>query len=181
MARLPEIRTERLRLIPLSPMDAADITLLITEWDVIRMLARAPFPYTIDDARGYLAKAKDWPWEYAIYADRFTGVVGITGHLGYWLGKPFWGHGYMTEAARGLVGAYFTKTKSDKIISGVFADNPGSQAVLRKLGFEITGHSCQWCQSRRAEVDHIDMELPRSAWLHRRADVGVSDLMDSAK
>ena len=58
-------------------------------------------------ARDWLDKAKDYPWEFAIYADRFMGVVGITGHLGYWLGKPFWGQGYMTEAAGALVDAYF--------------------------------------------------------------------------
>ena len=174
MAKIKEIRTDRLRLIPLSPMDAADIALLITEWDVIRMLARPPYPYTTDDARTYLAKAKDWPWEYAIYADRFMGVVGITGHLGYWLGKPFWGQGYMTEAAGALVDAYFANTKSQKIISGVFHDNPGSQGVLHKLGFQVTGQSRQWCQARAAEVDHIDMELSREGREKARLDAGAA-------
>ena len=173
MARLPEIRTERLRLIPLSPMDAADITLLITEWDVIRMLARPPYPYTIEDARAYLAKAQDYPWEYAVYADRFMGVVGITGHLGYWLGKPFWGQGYMTEAAGGLVDAYFAGTKSEKIVSGAFADNPGSQAVLRKLGFSRSGQSRCFCSARGREVDHVDFALTRVAWTKAKLDAGA--------
>ena len=181
MARLPEIRTERLRLIPLSPMDAADITLLITDWDVIRMLARAPYPYTIDDARAWLAKAKDYPWEYAIYADRFMGVVGITGHLGYWLGKPFWGQGYMTEAAGGLVDAYFSKTRADQIVSGAFADNPASQGVLRKLGFAETGRSRCPCPARGGEVDHIDMILSRADWRLCRDRSDVSNRMDTAR
>ena len=140
MTVLPEIRSERLRLIPLSPLDAADVTTLITEWDVIRMLARPPFPYTIEDARIWLAKAQAFPWEFAIYADRFLGVVGITGDLGYWLGKPYWGRGYMTEAASALIDAYFGKTRSQEIASGVFVDNPGSARVLRKLGLKVVLH-----------------------------------------
>ena len=181
MARLPEIRTERLRLIPLSPMDAADITLLITEWDVIRMLARPPYPYTVDDARAYLARAKDWPWEYAIYADRFLGVVGITGHLGYWLGKPFWGQGYMTEAAGGLIDAYFARARSERIVSGAFSDNPGSQRVLSKLGFKVTGRSRQWCHARGGEVDHIDMDLTRSARQSLLAAAAAGNTLDTAR
>lgn len=163
MARIEEIRTERLRLIPLSPLDASDITQLITDWDVIRMLARPPYPFTMNDARAWLAHAKDHPWEFAIYTDRFMGVVGITDHMGYWLGKPFWGQGYMREAASALIDAYFSRAGSDEILSGAFADNPRSQAVLRKLGFVMTGKSRCACQARGVEVDHIDMILTRDA------------------
>lgn len=169
MTIIPEIRARRLRLIALSPLDAADITTLITDWDVIRMLARPPYPYTIDDARAYLAKAQNYPWEFAIYSDRFMGVVGITGHLGYWLGKPFWGQGYMTEAATALVDAYFDKTTSKRIVSGAFADNPGSVRVLGKLGFVETGRSRQHCHARGGEVEHIDMTLQRSVWQSRQS------------
>jgi RimJ/RimL family protein N-acetyltransferase len=174
MTKIPEIRTERLRLIPLSPLDAADITRLITEWDVIRMLARAPFPYTVKDAREWLAKAKDYPWAFAIYGDRFMGVIEIQGHLGYWLGKPFWGQGYMTEAAGALVDAYFEHTKSDEIISGVFHDNPGSLTVLKKLGFIRTGVSRQHSHARGGEVDHIDMVLTREARAQVKLDAGLT-------
>ncbi len=91
------------------------------------------------------------------------GVVGITGHLGYWLGKPFWGKGYMSEAAGALVDAYFDHTRTKQIVSGAFADNPVSAKVLRKLGFAETGRSRQHCEARGGEVDHIDMMLTRTA------------------
>ena len=171
MTKIPEIRTERLRLIPLSPLDAADITQLITDWDVIRMLARPPYPYTIEHARAWLEKARDYPWAFASYRDRFMGVAEIQGHLGYWLGKPFWGQGFMTEAAGALVNAYFANTKSARIVSGAFADNPASQAVLAKLGFTETGRSRAPCPARGAEVEHVDMALTREVWARRDVTV----------
>ena len=102
------------------------------------------------------------------------GVVGITGHLGYWLGKPFWGRGYMTEAASALIDAYFEQTKSNEIISGAFADNTGSQAVLGKLGFVRTGVSRCPCPARGGEVDHIDMVLTREARAQAKLDAGLA-------
>lgn len=128
------------------------------------MLARPPYPYTRRDADTYLGSAVTYPWEFAIMGLQFMGVVGITGHLGYWLGKPFWGHSYMTEAAGTLVDAYFSQTNSLKIVSGVLADNPASRPVLRKLGFEETGVSRQFVRSRGEEVDHVDVVLYRARW-----------------
>ena len=57
---------------------------------------------------------------------------------------------------------------SAKIIAGVFTDNPGSQGVLKKLGFVETGRSKMYCNSRAAEFDNIDMELRRAAWRERK-------------
>lgn len=96
------------------------------------------------------------------------GVIGVTGHLGYWLGKAHWGKGYMTEVAIALIDAYFRGAKSKNIIAGVFQDNAGSQAVLNKLGFTQIGMSRQFCPARNAEVERIAMELGRAAWRERR-------------
>ena len=168
MAKVNEIRTERLVLRRLRPEDAGDLRRMISDWDVIRMLARPPYPYTSEHAEDFIAKAFRYPWEFAITGPAFMGVVGITGHLGYWLGRPFWGKGYMTEAASALIDTYFAKDRSD-IVSGVFTDNPGSRGVLSKLGFTETGVSKQMCVPRGEEVDHIDMILNRSTWLERTA------------
>lgn len=165
MAKIAQIRTERLVLRALCAGDAEAIATQIVDWDVIRMLARPPFPYTRDHAHDYLAKAVDFPWEYAITRHgALIGVTGVTGHLGYWLAKPHWGHGYMTEACTGLIDTYFARTRSAKIVSGAFADNPGSQAVLGKLGFVQTGTSRQFVPARGAEVDHVTMCLTRPDW-----------------
>ncbi|MEM7060897.1 MAG: GNAT family N-acetyltransferase [Pseudomonadota bacterium] len=167
MTKVPVIESERLVLRGLRLEDADAIATKIMDWDVIKMLARPPFPYSRDDAHRYLAKAVDYPWEFAITqrgGSDLLGVVGVTGHLGYWLGKDHWGQGYMTEATVALVDSYFSTTTSGKIISGVFTDNPGSQGVLRKLGFVEVGRSKMFCNSRAAGVDHIDVVLSRADW-----------------
>lgn len=171
MAKIAEIRTDRLVLRTLLAEDADHIAAQIVDWDVIKMLARPPFPYSKDNAHDYLSRAVDYSWEYAITrdGDALMGVVGITGHLGYWLGKDHWSQGYMTEAIGALINIYFATAKSGKVVSGVFTDNPGSQSVLWKLGFVEIGRSKMFCNSRAAEVGHIDMELRRATWRERRA------------
>ncbi|MEM1163156.1 MAG: GNAT family protein, partial [Pseudomonadota bacterium] len=148
--------------------DADAISTLIADWDIVSMLARAPWPYGASDARHYVSQAVDWPWEFAVLTKgdmpRLIGVASVTGHLGYWLGRPFWGHGYMTEAAGALIDTYFANTDGPKIISGVFVDNPASQKVLLKLGFRETGRSQQMCRARGEEVEHINMSLFRADW-----------------
>lgn len=163
------IITPRLHLRNLSASDAPVIAEHMADWDVVRMLARPPWPYTLADAESWLIKAQTYPWEFAITRDdTLIGVVGITGHLGYWLARTHWGQGYMTEAARGLLTAYFRK-KRDPLVSGVFVDNPASHGVLIKLGFTETGRSWQFCRPRGENVDHVDMTLTRDTWIERAA------------
>lgn len=55
--------------------------------------------------------------------------------LGYWLGKPFWGRGYMTEAARELLRRAFEELGMEKVICGYYEGNERSRRVQEKLGF----------------------------------------------
>ncbi len=56
--------------------------------------------------------------------------------LGYWLGKPFWGRGYMPEAARELIRHGFEELGMNKIWCGYFEGNQKSKRVQEKLGFQ---------------------------------------------
>ena len=59
--------------------------------------------------------------------------------IGYWLGRPHWGQGYMTEAVdAGLVWAGQGWGRR-YLLAGHFADNPASGQVLVKTGFLYTG------------------------------------------
>ena len=60
--------------------------------------------------------------------------------MGYWIGRPYWGQGYATEAAAGAVGwAGADAGASGWVVAGHFADNPASGRVLEKAGFLYTG------------------------------------------
>ena len=55
--------------------------------------------------------------------------------LGYWLGKPFWGNGYMVEAATALINYGFNDLKLNAIWVGHYEGNYKSKRVIEKLGF----------------------------------------------
>lgn len=61
--------------------------------------------------------------------------------LGYWLGKPFWGRGYILEAASELIRHGFEDLGMTTIWCGYYNGNEKSKRVQEKLGF-IFHHTC---------------------------------------
>lgn len=55
--------------------------------------------------------------------------------LGYWLGKPFWGRGYMPEAAKEIIRHGFEDLGMNAIWCGYYDGNRKSARVQEKLGF----------------------------------------------
>jgi len=106
-----------------------------------------PSPYTIEDARRFIAMATG-PSPGLLLAievqEEAVGGIGIhplddvyrgTAEIGYWLAEPFWGKGIVTEAVRALVPVAFERTGVGRIQAGIFSDNPASMRVLEKSGF----------------------------------------------
>ena len=62
--------------------------------------------------------------------------------LGYWLGKPFWGRGYMPEAAAALLRHGFEELGMTAIWCGYYDGNDKSKRVQEKLGF-VYHHTCK--------------------------------------
>ena len=61
--------------------------------------------------------------------------------LGYWLGKPFWGKGYMPEAVRALLRHGFETLGMTTIWCGYYDGNNKSKRVQEKVGF-VYHHTC---------------------------------------
>ncbi len=59
------------------------------------------------------------------------------GELGYSLMKEFWGRGLGTEAARCVMEFMFDEVNLHRLIAQVLPQNLASQAIVRKLGFEL--------------------------------------------
>jgi RimJ/RimL family protein N-acetyltransferase len=86
--------------------------------------------------------------------------------LGYWIGRPYWGRGYATEAIGALTAHSFAAfPDADVIGAGVFADNPASRRVLEKLGFHNAGGKETFSKSRGVSVPTTDMRLTRAGWV----------------
>ena len=148
------IRTERLVLRPPLPADAAEIASRIGIRDVAWNLGRAPFPYQISDAEAWVERVpQGWAQDSGyvlVLTHASDGVIGCVGldrkpmdiwEIGYWLGKPWWGRGYVTEAASALMTWAQDAKGIEKFASGHFSDNPASGRVLIKLGFDPCGET----------------------------------------
>ena len=62
--------------------------------------------------------------------------------LGYWIGKPFWGRGYVPEAAREIIRHGFENLGMTTIWCGYYDGNHKSKRVQEKVGF-VYHHTCQ--------------------------------------
>jgi RimJ/RimL family protein N-acetyltransferase len=157
--------TRRLTLRPPALLDAEDIALWLSNWNVARMLGRVPFPYHRKDAEEWIAGLAERPDSlvYTVHRERLIGVVAIDGgaaaRLGYWLAEPWHGRGFMTEAAAALLAHAIEERGLQEVCSSVFADNPASLRVQEKLGFKVTGAGQAWCRSRDATVATVTTRL----------------------
>ncbi len=167
----PIIDTARLRLRRPNERDVPAIIDAVGDAEVARRLSRIPHPYAAADARFFLDHVVPGEWVWAITRggeDTIIGAVGLTPEgetteLGYWLARASWGEGIVTEAARAVVAYGFDTLGLPYIMSGYFADNPASGAVLRKLGFVETGQATRPCLMLGRDVASIEMRLARPA------------------
>ncbi len=165
------ISTPRLILRSLVPADAKAIYAIVSNWNVASMLATVPWPYTLDDAQAYVGHARRQEREgkevhFAIVAKpgNTAGMISLVNlceepRLGFFLAEEVWGRGMMSEALLAVCGLAFDRLHFDKLVSGVFSDNPGSLRVHEKCGFRITGKSREMCSSRGTLLSRYDLEL----------------------
>jgi RimJ/RimL family protein N-acetyltransferase len=164
---VPTITTERLRLRAYELGDAAELTQLIGARAVAANLLRVPYPYSEQDARAFIcANQESGEARFAVALagqERLIGGIGLrlqTAHaraeLGYWLGVPYWGRGYATEAARAVVEYGFDTLELHRIHASVFRENLQSAKVLRKIGMR---HEGCFRQHVRKWNRFVDLEL----------------------
>lgn len=162
-----ELVTERLRLRALRDIDVRRIAQLAGDWSIASMTARIPFPYTERDAVEWVSGLGEGEVVRAIeHGGELIGLVGYTptpdgraAELGYWIGRPHWGQGYATEAARAIVAHCFEAHGFERLTCCHFIDNPASQRVIEKLGFRIVGPCSAWSEARRRDAPTLRYEL----------------------
>jgi RimJ/RimL family protein N-acetyltransferase len=169
-----EIVTPRLVLRPVTVADAETMYGLFNDWEVVRWLARPIWPqefrvyrdsllysdreralgqslYLVIRAHGEIVGGAAW-----------TVADGLL-NLGYWVGRPHWRCGYMTEAAGSMCDWVFAETREQAIYSGVFEGNDASMRVQHKLGFVQIGTSVHYSTPRGRDLLHLDTKLTRTA------------------
>ena len=161
----PTLTTPRLTLRSPVAGDAAQIAALANDFGIGRMTT-LPFPYALTDAVEFLQRVEDRdPQRAALFALDHPehGLIGMVGlddrggpapELGYWLGRPYWGKGLISEATAAAVAWAYRDWGQRYLVSGHFIDNPTSGRVLIKTGFLYTGVvETRVCPARGGEVD----------------------------
>jgi [ribosomal protein S5]-alanine N-acetyltransferase len=159
MSTQPTLETPRLKLRPYTEADIPELLPLIGTREVAATTLRIAHPYTEQDAKAFLELAKDpdklWLAITLRSDGRQIGGIGLRvekqhqhAELGYWLGVPFWGHGYATEAAADIVRYGFETLALHRIFASHFKHNPASGRILKKVGMKYEGcqreHLLKW-------------------------------------
>jgi RimJ/RimL family protein N-acetyltransferase len=168
-----EIVTERLRMRRPRLSDVAAIAALAGDYAICSMTTRMPYPYAEGDARAFveLVAAQNRKAENTFVIDHADdGVVGAIGfhqpagqplEMGYWIGRPYWGRGYATEAANAALDWAQTDWRRKMVVAGHFADNEASAKVLVKTGFLYTGE----VQTRHSRARGAAVKTRMMVWL----------------
>ena len=140
------IHTQRLCLRPWSDADAPALFELARDPRIGTLCGWKPYEL-IDDAHEALSTVLAAPNSYAVTLSSTGELVGSIalrvdadetetsiGNIGYWIGVPYWGNGYASEAGRAII-ERAKELGVETIILKYFDGNDASRRVSEKLGF----------------------------------------------
>ena len=163
-----ELHTPRLVLRSLERGDLSAIVRLAGAREIAATTANIPHPYSGDNAQSFLAHAEEEFREgrsttFAVTISprgEFCGAVGLVitpaherAELGYWIGVPYWGQGFATEAVSVVLAFGFETLRLNRIHASYFAGNTASQRVLEKIGMRHEGPSRQHIKKWNRFID----------------------------
>ncbi|QKS45603.1 GNAT family N-acetyltransferase [Paenibacillus cellulosilyticus] len=145
--------------------DAEQIRELAGDYDIAKSTLNIPHPYPEGAAEEFIKRTHESfkegnNYHFAIVRkldDKLLGTIalGITpkhkrAELAYWIGKPYWGQGYMTEAGIGMMKFGFDDLDLNRICAHAFSTNLASSRVMQKIGMTYEGtlvqHVYKWEQ-----------------------------------
>ena len=170
------LETERLRLRAPRLEDAKAIAHWAYDRRIAENTTRIPHPYRVADAEAFIAASNQGELALLITLDdEPIGACGLSQFegpapdLGYWLGAPYWGHGYATEAARAVIDHAFTELGYDALQAGARVTNPASRRVLEKCGFQWTGVGLYRIRALASSAPIDRFRLDRGIWASLKA------------
>ena len=141
---------------------------LADDYDIwVNLGDQFPHPYTLTDAEAWVAlqSGRD-PVEHFAICDAAGPIGGIglntregdlrhSTEIGYWLGKPFWGHGTVTAATRVVTAYGFEALGLVRIDARVRTYNIASTRVLEKVGYQREGLLLWAALKQGVTVDYL--------------------------
>ncbi len=171
------IRTGRLILKCPVDVEIKRLVHLANNRAIAENLATMPYPYTEKDALEWLERktesrigGKLFSIHLDIPGEPFIGTAGYgpmkeggNPEIGYWIGEPYWGEGYGSEAARAIIDFAFEEDDVVVLEGGARITNVNSRRLLEKCGFEYQGFGKTYCRALDEEVpvDRFALTRPR--------------------
>jgi ribosomal-protein-alanine N-acetyltransferase len=156
------LESNRLKLRPFELSDSKKVQELAGDIEIARTTLHIPFPYPDGGAEEWINTHKTAfeKGNYTFAIERKSDesllgsmTIGVTkqhnrAEIAYWIGQPYWGQGYATEASSRLVQFGFDELLLNKIWAAAFTSNPASSKVMKKLGMKYEGtfpqHILKW-------------------------------------
>lgn len=149
----PRFETEHLWLRPLGPQDAPRAAELLSPPEVREHLSLVEAPDEKTLGAMYQSSVELFrsgeAYYFALCLHGETELVGTMGirfrqnphhaNLGYWLGRDYWGQGWMGEAVAAAQAVSFEDCFAVRCEALVKVENQGSRRVLERAGFHLDG------------------------------------------
>lgn len=167
---IPAGQTARLLLRPLELGDAPQIQQLFPQWEIVKYLAaRVPWPYPQDGADRFcrelalpqMERGEAWHWTIRLRAvpDQIIGFISLTRgedeNRGFWMGLPWQGQGFMSEACTWVNDFWFDVLGFEHLRVPKAVANLASRRISEKEGMH--------CVST-GERDYVCGRLPSEIW-----------------
>jgi len=176
----PVLTTESLILRQLVKSDAPALVDILNDEEVSRWLLGNLERVTLKDEQNYIRSMRkqfekgqlvNW-----LICDKTTGTpMGAIGlqpidrtHnravAGFWLGRAYWGRGYMTEAFSAVLDYAFGMLNLNRVSAGHFAGNLASGRVQQKCGLQYEGTHRQAFLKNGAYIDEVMYAITKEDW-----------------
>jgi len=185
--KFPVLTTERLRLRQLVKSDAPALVALLHDEEVSRTLLGNLERVTLKGEQNYIrarrqqfqkGQAVDW-----FICDKATGApmgsIGVSrspmermhnkASAGFFLGREFWGRGYMTEAFTAVLDYAFGTLELNRVSAGHFEGNLASGRVQQKCGLLYEGTHHRAFLKNGAYYDELMYAITKEDWSENHA------------
>jgi RimJ/RimL family protein N-acetyltransferase len=177
--RLPTLNTSRLSLRWISATDVDDFYAIYSHPEVMRYWSTPPLPdrnaagKLISEIHEGFARRELLKWGIALRSDD-TLIGSITlfhldfthrrTEIGYALGRPYWGKGYMQETLKAVISYAFEELDLHRIEADVDPRNTASIRTVERLGFQREGYLRERWQVNGEIQDALFYGLIRPDW-----------------
>ena len=180
------LETERLILRPWEESDAEECYKYAKD-PRVGPIAGWPAHTSVENSRQVIRDVLMVPETYAIVRKETGFPIGSIGlhhndlaekddeaELGYWLGVPYWGQGFVPEAARELLRHAFEDLRLARVWCGYYDGNEKSKRVQEKLGFKYqwTTEAAPVPQMGETRKGHVNL-MTKEGWAAARKKTGV--------